>query len=343
MALKWFDGAELWSAGGYWNAAYLAGSMASTTTFRVSPGTRSMSYNAGFLQTPSLGALQNTWFVGFGLRISAQTSAMFEWRVYSASTVQCFLRAIISGAGFKLELVRGSTIIATTSAVYSLNAWNYFELKVVVRTGTNGSYELRANTVSQFSGSGVNLANGGADGADAHSFGHNSGGNDNFLDDIYICDDTGSANNNFLGDKVCVHVLPSADGASSTWSTSTGSNHAALVDDPNTAPNDSDYIHSDTNGNKDLFEFSDLPATGIGTINGIMLSLRASMEATGSRVLRPKFRNSGGTEAACGADQTINSTIVTEHPVFVEQNPVSAAAWTKSDIDGGQFGVEVIS
>lgn len=342
MALKWMDGAEIWGYTNYYLAAYAsAGGLTIQTPGRISPGQRyvSLSAGSGHLTTPSLGQ-QNTWVVGVGLRMS--NDADFELRFLDDDTEQCRLEAVQNGSNFDLRLVRGSTTIFTSSTSFQANIWHYFELKVTVRTGTNGSYELRRNETLVDSGSSVNLAESGSDGCDAVSLGHHSAGSV-FVDDLYVLDSTGTSNNDFLGDSLCVAILPDGDGATTNWTTSTGVTHYTLVDDSSTLPPDNnDYVYSDTNGQIDLFSFDDLPATGLGSIRAVKLSNLSRMAAVGSRTCRAKFRSSGGT-VANGDDFVVDGESALDRPVIFDENPVTTSAWTASDINGGQFGVEVVS
>lgn len=338
MTLRWYEGAEDWAGPDYWGAAYQSGgsSAGSSTTARVPPGTRSIQNTAGnLLVTPSL-SVQNTWFVGFALQGNAADDTVFSFR--KAASEQCRLERVDQTGGiYKLRLMRGATQIYETTETFDSSIWHYFELQVTVRTGTNASYELRHNEVSLSSASSLNLAEAGSDGADV--FGFAPAG---LTDDVYILDDQGTTNNTFLGDCVVEAVLPDGDGATTDWTTSTGVDHYLLVDDPNTVANDTDYVQSDTNGHLDLFDYAALSSTGLGTIFGVQVSARSAMTAVGTRTLRSKFRSGGGTNAN-GPSFVVNGTAYSEYPTIMEENPVLAAAWTKSDIDAGQFGVEVVS
>jgi hypothetical protein len=338
MTLKWIDGCEGWQDATYATRAYAdTGSVSTATPGRVSPGTRAWSLNGGRMQTPSLG-VQNTWVIGLGLFFS-QVAAGFKVRFFSGGSEQCRFEIENSGGLPRFKLVRGTTTIATGST-FALSQWFYFEFKVTVRTGTNGAYELRQNEVNVLSGSSVNLADTGADGADQFGWGYHTGGNTVRVDDIYILDDQGTVNNNFKGDSVAVHILPSAEGHQIDFTPSTGTNNAANVDDG--AASGADYNSSDTNAHEDYYTFEDLPPTGLGTIHGIRASGSWAMATTGSRVARYRYYN-GSTEVTIGSNVSAASTTVVELPQVVEVNPNTGVNWTKSEIDAAEFGVEVVS
>ena len=338
MSLKWYDGAEIWAATGYQSRGYLAGTTGFSTA-RISPGTTSMTFNGQSLTTPSLGE-QNTWIVGFGFMLLGTNG---EWRFLDASVDQCSLEIHDNGdSTFEWKMMRGGTELERTTEAFAANVWHYFELKVTVRAGVNGAYELRHNENNVMSATGVNLADTGADGCDAHQFGLTTAGQNVRMDDIYICDDQGSIRNDFLGDSVIVALLTQADGNQNDFTPSTGIDNEALVDDPSDNPTASDYVSSDTIAHQDFYTYDDLPATGLGTIFGLRVVTDAAMETAGSRVLKPKFRAASTTEGD-GDDFTVDGVTLLSYPVILEQDPVALADWTKTEIDGGEFGVEVVS
>jgi hypothetical protein len=339
MTLKWLDGAELWGATGYLARGYASGTAGfETTNFRLSPGTRAYTFNSSELVTPSLGA-QNTWIVGFGLNVLSAVTG--EWRFLAASVEQCSLEYHDNGdSTFEIKVMRGATEIDRTAEAFPIATWHYFEAKMTIRTGTNGAYEIRHNENSVLSGTLVNLADTGADGCDSHSWGHTSA--TIAMDDIYICDNQGSTNNDWLGDSVCVALLPTAEGNQNDFTPSTGVDNSALVDDPDTVANATEYVSSDTNAHQDFYAYEDLPATGLGTIFGIRVVTDAAMVSVGNRTLKPKFR-AASTSEGDGDDFVVDGTGIIAHTVIMEQDPVALAAWTKTEIDGGEFGVEVVS
>lgn len=337
MVMRWIDGAEMWGDAGYVARAYADFSGNGFTTGRAAPGARAMTFSAATARvvTPSLG-VQNTWVIGFGFWQSTVGTA--QVRIFSGGNEQCRLEIENSGGLPRWRLIRGSTTIAT-SVTFPLSQWAYFELKVTVRTGTNGSYELRQNEVLMMSGSGVNLANTGADGADVFGWGYAASTR---FDDVYILDDTGAENNNFKGDSVAVAILPQAEGHQIDFTPSTGTNNAALADDPSTAASTTDFNSSDTNGHEDYYTFEDLPSTGLGAIHAIKVSGSFAMASTGSRVARYRYWN-GATEFTLGSNVAASTTQVVELPQIIDLNPDTGVAWVKSDIDGAEFGVEVVS
>lgn len=329
------EGGESHTTGADFNRLYQSGGSGAGAggSPRVPPGVSSFTIAVGIpLVTPSLG-VENTWVVGFGIKGSAATETLWTFKL--GASEQCHLQRIFdTGDLFRIGLYRGGTIIASSTESFDSNLWNYFEFKVVVRTGVNGSYELRHNEVNiaSLTDTGVNLADTGGDGCDVHSFG--SAG---LTDDVYILDSTGTNNTDFLGDSAVYQVLPDGDGAAIDWTPSSGVTHFDLVDAV-----DANNVQSDTNTEKDLYEFAALPTTGLGAIFAVAVLTTANMNAVGSRTLKPVFRDVGTSEGN-GANFAVISTVLADFPIIIEDNPVSSLAWTKADIDDGQFGVEVVS
>jgi hypothetical protein len=338
MALRHLEGFETRQNFDYYTRLYdpdaTSGAITNFTEGRKL-GSSARAINCLLQTEPLVSPVENTWIVGFGFYME-QTATAAVSIMNASGTAQLSLNwaAGTTPNTFTVSVKRGSTTLAT-SAEFMLGQWHFFELKATVRTSTNGSYELRRNGVNILSASGVNTANTGADGASVFSF--NWGGGIVRLDDIYICDGSGSAFNDFLGDKAIAGSLPTTAGASTQWLPSTSTN-VSCVDDPASGPL-GDYVASNIDGDLDLYEFADLSSVAAdGTVDAIMVFLTAEMLNSGSRGLKVRFRNSGGSTAdSAQFDVTLKGTLRT-FPIVFEQDPVAAAAWTLSAYNGGQFG-----
>lgn len=295
------------------------------------------------LRTPDF-TQQNTWTFG--------CSMWWASRAASVGTKIEFLKAGVAQLAFEFEFAedgnifnilvkRGSTTLETVGPFFTREK-AYFEFQATIRTSTNGAWEIVREGVSQDSDTGVNTADVGSDGCDGFKITFDSAGATFRCGDIYVLDDQGAIRNDFLGPVKVLSVRPSADGADSDWTPSTGSDHYALVDDPVGAPADSDRITSFTASDIDLFAFDDLSLpTGI-TILGVVLESVASMVSSGTRTLRPKYRNAGDTRSN-GTNFVLNTTAWAWFSQVWEQDPIAASNWTKALVDAAQFGVEVVS
>lgn len=354
MSCVWIEGFE-----SHINAAQLARKYASLTgTTSVQSG-RVFGTAAGIsslvMVTPSIGASDNTFVLGFGVRLSSNLTGLNSNNqglyIETGANEQCHLELESTlGLGIRFHLKRGGTIIDTTS-YFDFAVWHYFELKVTVRDGTDGAYELRHNGVLAFSGTGVDLADNGTDGWDIFAFRYltNAG---TFLryDDIYICNgvDIGGgepANNDFLGPSIVEGLLPNGVGASEDFGNSaTGDNYTFVDDIGTSAPDDvttGGYVHSDTNGEKDTYEFQDLSQI-TGTIHAVQLNTQLAMSAAGTRTVKTVYRDPDTSEAD-GVSHVVDATIYDGFTEVFNANPTNGSAWDVNDIDNGQFGIEVVS
>lgn len=338
MTLHWVEGFEIHGTSTYLGRKYAAaGGTLSTTTGRLFGNAITISGASGSMVTPSFG-VQNTWVVGFGFKLSS-VSGTPTLTIMSGASQQCSLTVSSSGGGYVWVLKRGSTTIATSGTVRTLGTWYYVELKVTVRDGTDGVYELRVDETADLSGSSVNLANTGTDGADVFQFSATT--NNAAWDDIYICDDQGSVNNDFMGDSAVRGVLPNGDGASTGLTPSTGSSHFALVDDPASANNDNDYNRAVNVGDRDLYDYENLTGLLNGPIAGVMVSSDMRMETTGTATMKVVVRQGGVNFDQ--ATHTVNGTPVRCHTQVIENSPDDSAPWEVADLDGAQIGVEKVS
>ena len=206
-----------------------------------------------------------------------------------------------------------------------------------MRTGANGAYELKVDGTTLLSDGSENTADTGADGASIFQF--NWGGAVCRFDDIVIADDTGGVHDDFMGDKVVMGILPDGDGASSQWVPSTGSTHSTLVDDTAGTPDDTDYVSSNTDGDVDLYTFGDTSELAAdGTLDAVVVFPTAAMFSTGARGCTVRFRTSGGSTAD-SAQFDVDSKTLRMFIVPFDEDPVAAAAWTKTALDGGQLGI----
>jgi hypothetical protein len=156
-------------------------------------------------------------------------------------------------------------------------------------------------------------------------------------DDLYLCDLSGSVNNDFLGPRQVEAVLPNGDTASKDWTPSSGTDHYAMVDEAG-PDNDTTYIEANVAGYKDLFDYGALSRITSG-INGIQIN--SDVRCTDSNQFNLlQVAKSGSTESD-GTAVAVNSTSFKTKARILEQDPSTLAAWTASAVNAAQFGVKV--
>lgn len=157
-------------------------------------------------------------------------------------------------------------------------------------------------------------------------------------DDMYVCNNAGSVNNDFLGDCSVQTIYPDGNGNSSQWvgSDADSVNNYLLVDE-NGAPNTSDYVESGTATNIDTYTFGNVTGTP-DSIIGVVSRVHAAKSDAGAQLMRQTARI-GGVNYPHGTDISL-STSYTGYARFMETSPATSVAWTQSEIDGAEFGVE---
>ena len=234
--------------------------------------------------------------------------------------------------------VHGEELLATTNETFLLiDGWHYFEFKCTIND-TTGSFQLWVDEV-EATWDGANTgrdtrAGGNASTADRIFIQGVSGG-ETFIDDLYILDGTGATNNDKLGDVRVDAVMPDADGNYEQFTNSTGVDAFALVDE--IPPNDNtDYVEHNVIGEKDSWSFANIAATQ--DIHGVQLTHIARKTSANARSLKHLTRVSGSD--FLGPAITMGESFDGKEHIW-ELNPNTGSAWTTSQINGAEFGVEV--
>ncbi|WP_155301359.1 hypothetical protein [Cupriavidus necator] len=275
-----------------------------------------------------------SFVVGSAVNFSALASQVI-FTLLDAGNVQCDLRLNLDGT---LSVTRNGTALSGGTSTSALTTGNFYfiEFKVTIADSISAnSCKVRVNGVDW-----ITVATGqdtkSTANASANQIRLGAVGNNNAMtfDDLYVCDQSGSSNNNFLGDVRIDTLYPTSDGANAAWATSSGSTHYTLVDDA--TPNTTDYVESSTVTQKDTYGFSDISHTPVN-IFGVQLSIAALKDDAGDRLVKAVTRSAGtdysGTAQALGTSQLYYSEIR-------ETDPATSAAWTKTNLNAAEFGVE---
>lgn len=228
-----------------------------------------------------------------------------------------------------LTVIRGGSVIATSTYAAPVGSGPHFiEFKVTFATGATGSYELRVNGATILSGTSVITASGTA-AANQVSL-HNYAGGFNHqanYDDFYLCDNSGTDNNDFLGDCRSCAQLPAAAGTYSQFTpNAAGANYTKVNE--TAADDDTTYVADATVGDKDTYPVADLPVS-TGSIFGVTTIIRAKKDDAGFRKVAPYVLQ--GTPAQ-GTSVAIADDYQNFRQVY-ERNPVTTNPWTVADIN----------
>ena len=242
-----------------------------------------------------------------------------------------------------LELRRGDhngTLLASSSVILSPGNWRYLEMRATIND-TTGTCEVRidgdATPIINYTG---DTRNGGTSTAfdmvtlRAHK-GGTSGAATGVFDDLYIADDTGATNNTFLGDVRAVTLRPTGVGTDTQLTPTGSATNWQNVDE--TTYSTTDYNASATSGQRDTYALSNLPA-GTTTVKAVQANIVAAKSDTTPAGARIPVRTSGNLYY--GTTTALSTSYLTHYNIH-QLNPNTTAAWTPSEVDNLEAGMEV--
>jgi hypothetical protein len=252
---------------------------------------------------------------------------------YDETTLGINIRIKTDG---EIKLLRGSTLLATTSGLgLTTAAWYYIELKVLCNT-TVGTYELKVDGITVLSATGANTQAGGHAYHTTFRLGqYDAQGGIERFDDIYCLDGSGSVNNDFLGNKRVATIRPNEAGDSAQFTPSAGNNYECVdevVSDDNTT-----YVEDSVSGEKDLYGYGAVEASGL--ISGVMICTDCRETDASSFTLKTLCK-SGNVESE-DAGQAVGSIDFVTKKRIVENNPNTDSVWTAAALNVAQFGAKV--
>jgi hypothetical protein len=259
------------------------------------------------------------------------------------------------GTYYKLRIMRGATELASSvdrfSTAQDVANWVYLEWKVVV-DDTAGSFEVQyyfpstqaQGTVTWNAAStGLDTRNQSSDDIDRVTFGMDTGNAANIvlIDDIYICDESGSINNDYLGPVLVQHQKPTAAGTTQQWSVLGAVNvQTALAESVTGAPDDSARVTSLLPTDICLVTVGALAlAIGTQTIHGVRQDFIARMDAGSDADVTHFYRKTTGTPAqTAGSTHNVSGADFEGYTEILEEDPNTSSPWVLADIDSYQHG-----
>lgn len=342
------DLAEKWTTTGSVNGGSVTISSAtgrrSSNSLRLSCGT---STNATFWAQKGLTPSDATAVVGFAIGVPAGMIGASGIAIASLRDVAVAQLTLRLNQDLSLSVIRGpqagGTVLGTSSAgALAAGVVAYLEWKALIHLSA-GTVEVRVNGVSL---AGVNLTGQNTRNTATAQYtsvivGHfesiintcNGAARDLDVDDLYVCDGSGAAPwNTFLGDCRVDPRVPTAAGATTGWTPSTGANWQNVDD---AAPNDdTDYNTAASAGVTDTFVVQDAPVVG-ATIYGIQHCLSMKKTDAGVCTVAPVIRHAGvdnvGAALAPGTTYAYGLQIAAT-------NPGTGAAWVEADFNNAEFG-----
>ena len=220
MALIFIDGFDHYATATEFDRKYLStnGAVQDTADQRTGLGCCKITGNTGniIIQVPA----KDEYVVGFAIKLNSPTASASEGLIdfyedESSAEVQASLR-YTGDKRFRVDrgIGGGSVILGTSTDQFDLHdGWHYLEFKVLVHD-TLGTYEVKLDEETILSATGVDTKNANAEANEIkhiHIQGIEVVNNATFIDDLYVCDTTGTNNNDFLGDIEVTTIFPKAD------------------------------------------------------------------------------------------------------------------------------------
>lgn len=159
-------------------------------------------------------------------------------------------------------------------------------------------------------------------------------------DDVIIYQGDGTDFNSFLGPTRIVTLAPNASGDSSDGTPTSGSNYEN-VDETGGHDGDTTNVSFSTAGDKDLYGCEDLPISP-SEIKAVVVS--AFSKAGGNVPREAKLKVKHSTTEADGSDFQVPHALgyKIRQDAF-STNPSTTSAWTESEINAMQIGIEVVT
>lgn len=279
--------------------------------------------------------------VGFRFKFTnSNASAKKICTLYDVATAQVDLRINADGT---LSVTRAGTALTGGTSVNTMSTgtFYYVEFKVTIADSISAnSCKVRVDGVDWItvatSQDTKNTSNALCNVLELGPSGSLTG--TYYYHDLFICDSTGSTNNDFLGDCRVDTLFPTSDGNYSQFTCSTGSSHFALVDEA--TPNTSDYNSDATAGHRDSYGMGNLAALASQTVFGVQVNAAILKDDAGVRTFATFVRSSSTNADGATVGLSVSQVYISQ--VF-ETDPNGSIAWTETTVNAVEAGGKVVA
>lgn len=317
------------------------GSNATHLRFGSGTGQYVLRANASHNLNKNFNSNEASGYFAFAMKITNTGEAQSVCFVSEGGTNQCGVALNTNREFFFYRNVVANIIGSASTYVLPNNTWVWVEWKWKVADSlSTAEMELKINgtaIITLNSGDSKQTAN-----AYATAFGFggpSTAVTGTYYDDFIWYDATGSQFNSYTGEIRIQSLLPTGDGNSSQFTGSDGNstNNSLLVDE-STPNGDTDYVQSQTVGHKDLYATADT-ITATNTIHAVVVNHVIKKTDTDAREIVAVIRTSGSDYDA-SANKVLSSGYINYQSIF-ELNPNGSIAWTKTTVDGAEYGLKV--
>lgn len=243
------------------------------------------------------------------------------------------------------------TNLGSSTFTFSIGAWNYIEAKFII-DGTNGGAWVKANgntiiNLGAYAGSPPGSSPVGLDTTNTANNYANTiwlGGGQavdhrnattKYIDDLYVCDTSGSVNNDFLGDVTVQLLNPNGVGNYSGWTPTAGSNYTNVNE---STPNDTNFVSTTSSDTRDSYAFANL--SGTNTIYAVQQLTKIKKTTSGTRTVR-QFSRLSSTDADLGDARAVPGGYILFWDI-AETKP-GGGGWTNTDVNDAEFGIRTVT
>lgn len=341
MALIFVDGFDFWTTPpGCWTSE--VGTTSITASVLKIEQTSNQNHYIRWTFPDSIQTVIVNIRAAFEAKTGFTDEALFG--LYFGDTRQCTV--CVNSAG-QLSIRRGfaqdHTPAGTQIGGYSTfgfvqDSLTFYDIEAKIVVANSGSCIIQVNGEEVLNVTG-DLAASATESCNNILFGYQQDGNtskDIFLEHVVIMDTTGTSMNDFIGPiKVNPHYL-TADGNYTDFTANTGDRWDAVNDlDPD---DDTTYISANVVGNKYTAVATNLPA-GITTVHALAVWAKSQRDDDVTRAYKALLRYSG-TDQLGSDDKYIGPNYAYQISTF-DVSPFSATAWTPTEIDGLEVGVQI--
>jgi hypothetical protein len=226
--------------------------------------------------------------------------------------------------------------VNTSPLAFYASTWNFVEVAFKIDPDA-GYIRVRINGAPILSIIGVNTWNGSAGGTYpvyANTFEFGATGFASFLiDDVYLLDLTGTANNTYLGEVRVRTLTPNAVGSHTTW-TPTGAATNWEAADNYDPTNTTIYNSSTTVGDYDLYNMD--PLLSGATIFGLQIRGEYMHDDTGFYTVKNVMLTEGTLYAGHSMYTAPMSYVALAD--YYDLNPFTGVGWTQTEVNDMQIG-----
>lgn len=270
-----------------------------------------------FLSLPLPGSSGVTFTIGVRAKGNALTGRQVLIDGMHGTNVNHF-RLLVDETHVYLEEGATSSLLISAPHGVDYNEWNYYEFQGNVNNSGNVLCAVNGTTIFQTTAALWNASSTSAR-TELHV--------QNFdCTDLYIHDSRLEAD--LLGPVYVTRLYPDGNGTNTAW---TGD----YTDVDDAVASTASYISTTTPAAKESFTFDNLPV-GASAVHAVQVEVYGR----GDGQYKTLFRSGGGAEANGGTYFHLPEWGMRTHSY--ETNPVTATAWTGSDVNGYEYGVEAV-